>query len=154
VEVPRFPDGESLVRIRPPARACAVLVRSLHHPVAKPVETRLPVNALRRAGARQVILVAPYLPYMRQDKVFTPGEPISPQVIGECRGRTFDRVLTKESRLWTWLWSMLSSRRVHLLASGLSVSARLLPVTRFRIRRMQSAPHLSLPPPSRRFYHE
>ena len=42
----------------------------------------LAADALRRAGVRRTILVAPYLPYMRQDRVFAPGEPISQRVIG------------------------------------------------------------------------
>lgn len=99
VNVHRFPDGESLVRIRPPVGDCAVLVRSLSDPNGKLVEILLAADALRRAGAQQVILVAPYLPYMRQDKVFAPGEPISQQVIGKCLGRAFDRVLTIETHL-------------------------------------------------------
>jgi ribose-phosphate pyrophosphokinase len=99
VRVHRFPDGESLVRIRPPAGDCAVLVRSLHDPNVKLVETLLAADALRRAGARRVILVAPYLPYMRQDTVFTPGEPISQRVIGGCLGHAFDCVLSIEAHL-------------------------------------------------------
>jgi ribose-phosphate pyrophosphokinase len=94
-----FPDGESLVRIRPPAGTHAVLVRSLHDPNAKLVETVLAADALRRAGARRVTLVAPYLPYMRQDAVFTPGEPISQRVIGSCLGHCFDAVITVEAHL-------------------------------------------------------
>lgn len=99
IDVHKFPDGESLVRIHPPAGERAVVVRSLHHPNAKLVETLLAADALRRAGAKHVTLVCPYLPYMRQDTVFTPGEPISQRVIGECLGRTFDCVLTIEPHL-------------------------------------------------------
>jgi ribose-phosphate pyrophosphokinase len=99
VTVHRFPDGESLVRIQPPAGVHAVLVRSLHHPNAKLVETLLAADALRRAGAQCVTLIAPYLPYMRQDTVFTPGEPISQRVVGTCLGRAFDRVVTVEAHL-------------------------------------------------------
>ena len=94
-----FPDGESLVRIRPPAGQHALLVRSLYAPNPKLVETLLAADALRRAGAQQVSLLAPYLPYMRQDRVFRPGEPISQQVIGRCLGQAFDRVLTIEAHL-------------------------------------------------------
>ena len=95
----RFPDGESLVRTRPPAGRHAVVVRALHDPNAKLVETVLAADALRRAGARRVTLVAPYLAYMRQDAVFAPGEPVSQRVIGEWLGRTFDAVLTVEAHL-------------------------------------------------------
>jgi ribose-phosphate pyrophosphokinase len=98
VQVHRFPDGETLVRVAPAGRH-AVLVRSLHQPDAKLVETILCADALRRAGAEQVTLVAPYLPYMRQDNVFQPGEPISQRVIGSMLGNAFDRVLTVEAHL-------------------------------------------------------
>jgi ribose-phosphate pyrophosphokinase len=74
-------------------------VRSLHDPNAKLVETVLAADALRRAGARRVTLVAPYLPYMRQDMVFAAGEPISQLVIGRWLGAAFDGVLTVEAHL-------------------------------------------------------
>jgi ribose-phosphate pyrophosphokinase len=94
-----FPDGESLVRVAAPASQEAVVVRTLDHPDAKLVEVLLAADALRRAGARRVTLVAPYLPYMRQDKVFAPGEPISQRVVGAMLGASFDRVLTLEAHL-------------------------------------------------------
>lgn len=99
VNVHRFPDGESLVRIQPPPGDTAVLVRSLHDPNIKLVETLLTADALRRSGARRIILVAPYLPYMRQDTTFHPGEPISQRVIGTLLGHAFDGVLTLEAHL-------------------------------------------------------
>jgi ribose-phosphate pyrophosphokinase len=99
VDLHRFPDGESIVRVHAPVGTHAVVVRSLHDPNAKLVETVLAADALRRAGARRVTLVAPYLPYMRQDAVFTPGEPVSQRVIGAWLGRAFDAVLTIEAHL-------------------------------------------------------
>ncbi len=99
VAVHRFPDGESRVRVRAPLHLDAVLVRSLDAPDAKLVETLLAADALRRAGAPRVTLVAPYLPYMRQDAVFVPGDAISQRVVGELLGRAFDRVLTVEAHL-------------------------------------------------------
>jgi ribose-phosphate pyrophosphokinase len=95
----RFPDGESLVRVDHPRGTEAVLVRSLHDPNAKLVEVILAADALRHAGARKVTLVAPYLPYMRQDQVFTPGEPVSQRIIGALLGGLFERVLTVEAHL-------------------------------------------------------
>ena len=94
-----FPDGETLVRVHTPPGRHAVLVRSLYDPNAKLVEILLAADALRRAGARTVTFIAPYLPYMRQDTVFAPGEPISQYVIGDCLHRAFDRVLTVEAHL-------------------------------------------------------
>jgi len=94
-----FPDGESLVRVHTSADEHAVLVHSLEDPNSKFLETLLAADALRRAGATTVTLVAPYLPYMRQDAVFHPGEPISQQVVAGCLRRSFDAVLTIEPHL-------------------------------------------------------
>jgi ribose-phosphate pyrophosphokinase len=77
----------------------AFLLRSLHNPNVKLIETLLAADALRRAGAECVILIAPYLPYMRQDTVFTLGEPVSQKVIADCLGRVFDHVITIEPHL-------------------------------------------------------
>lgn len=98
LDVHRFPDGESLVRARVSAGE-AILVRSLHDPDAKLVQLLLAADALRRAGARRVTLVAPYLSYMRQDRVFRRGEPISQRVVGRLLGDVFDRVLSVEAHL-------------------------------------------------------
>jgi ribose-phosphate pyrophosphokinase len=57
----RFPDRESLVRVRAPAVREATLVRSFDDPDSKLFEVLLAADALRRAGARRITLVAPYL---------------------------------------------------------------------------------------------
>jgi len=114
VSIHSFPDGESLVRVRPSAARHAILVRLLHAPNAKLFEVLLAGDALRRAGARRVTLVAPYLPYLRQDAVFEPGEPISQRVLGECLGGAFDRVLTVEAHL----------HRIERLAEAFPCDAR------------------------------
>jgi ribose-phosphate pyrophosphokinase len=95
----RFPDRESLVRVRVEPARRAIVVRSLHDPNAKLVELELAADALRRSGARRLTLVAPYLCYMRQDAAFHPGEPISQRVVGEMLSRAFDRVITVEPHL-------------------------------------------------------
>jgi ribose-phosphate pyrophosphokinase len=94
-----FPDWESLVRVRATPGAPAIVVRSLADPNAKLVELLFAADALRRAGAASVTLVAPYLAYMRQDAVFMPGEPVSQRVVGALLGGAFDRVLTVEAHL-------------------------------------------------------
>lgn len=95
----RFPDGEVLTRVPAPLTGHAVLVRSLNDPNSKLIEVIFAADALRRAGASRVSLMAPYLPYMRQDKVFHPGEPVSQRVVGKLLGGVFDRVLTMEPHL-------------------------------------------------------
>jgi ribose-phosphate pyrophosphokinase len=98
-EVHHFPDAESRIRVRATPGAPAIVVRSLHDPNAKLIEVLLTADALRRAGAASLTLVAPYLAYMRQDRVFAPGEPISQRVVGALLGGAFERVLTVEAHL-------------------------------------------------------
>ncbi len=97
--VHHFPDGETLVRAALPAGREAVIVRSLHDPNAKLIEVLLLADALRRAGAKRLTLVSPYLPYMRQDKIFHRGESLSQQVLGKLLGAAFDRIITLEAHL-------------------------------------------------------
>jgi ribose-phosphate pyrophosphokinase len=99
VKLHRFPDGESLVRLQRASASHAVLVRLLHAPNAKIFEVLLAADALRRNGARRVTLIAPYLPYMRQDAVFHAGEPLSQQVLADNLGRAVDDLVTLEPHI-------------------------------------------------------
>ncbi len=97
-ELHRFPDGESLVRLPEPVER-AIVYRSLDQPNDKLVELTLAASVLRRQGAAELCLVAPYLAYMRQDAVFRPGEPVSQAVVGDWLGRCFDRFVCVEPHL-------------------------------------------------------
>lgn len=97
-ELHRFPDGESLVRLPQPVER-AVVYRSLDRPNDKLVELTLAASVLRRQGATELCLVAPYMAYMRQDAIFRTGEPVSQSVIGEWLGRCFDRFVCVEPHL-------------------------------------------------------
>ncbi|MGZ6049839.1 MAG: ribose-phosphate diphosphokinase [Phenylobacterium sp.] len=93
-----FPDGESLPTVAP-GHETALLYRSLAHPDGTLMPLLLAADALRRAGARRLVLVAPYLPYLRQDAVFAPGQPLSRDVLGRLLGAAFDRIVTVEPHL-------------------------------------------------------
>jgi ribose-phosphate pyrophosphokinase len=99
IRMHRFPDGESMPTVATPPGKEAVLVAAIDGRAVNILDTLLAADALRRAGARRVTLVAPYLPYMRQDKVFHAGEPVSQRVVGALLGNAFDRVLTIEPHL-------------------------------------------------------
>jgi ribose-phosphate pyrophosphokinase len=98
VETHTFPDGEVLPRVAP-ATPTTILYRSLNRPNAKLVELLLTADGLRRAGAQRLILVAPYLPYMRQDTQFHPGEPVSQHVVARMLDGTFDLIVTVDPHL-------------------------------------------------------
>ncbi len=98
VDVHGFPDGEILPRVPAPSPT-TIVYRSLFQPNAKLVELLLAVDAWRRNGARRLVLVAPYLPYMRQDTAFRTGEPVSQQVIANLLDAAFDRIITVDPHL-------------------------------------------------------
>jgi ribose-phosphate pyrophosphokinase len=95
----RFPDGESLPRVGAPAAETTVVYRSLDRPNDKLIELLLAADAWRRAGAGRLLLVAPYLCYLRQDAVFATGEPLSRDVIAPLIGHAFDAVVTVQAHL-------------------------------------------------------
>jgi ribose-phosphate pyrophosphokinase len=99
VDVHRFPDGESRLRLPPALPADVVLCRSLDHPNDKLVELLIAAAAARELGALRVTLVAPYLCYMRQDMAFTPGEAVSQRIVGRMLAERFDRVVTVDPHL-------------------------------------------------------
>jgi ribose-phosphate pyrophosphokinase len=93
-----FPDGEIRVTAAP-AAPVTILYASLDHPNEKLVALMLAAEALRRGGAKRLVLLAPYLCYMRQDAAFHTGEAISQRVIGPLLARYVDRVITVDAHL-------------------------------------------------------
>jgi ribose-phosphate pyrophosphokinase len=99
VEIHVFPDGESLVRAETSTSGRALLFRSLDDPNRKLIEVLFAADALRRQGVAEIGLVAPYLGYMRQDRVFEPGQSLSQHVVANLLGEAFDDVLSVEAHL-------------------------------------------------------
>jgi len=98
VDVHEFPDGETLPTVAGAERT-TVIYRSLDRPNPKLMPLLLAADAARRAGAERLVLVCPYLCYLRQDAVFAPGQPVSRDVICSLLGRAFDRVVTVDAHL-------------------------------------------------------
>lgn len=98
VDVRAFPDGESLVRV-PPAGAATILFCTLDRPDEKLVRLLLAAGAFRDRGVGRLVLVAPYLCYMRQDKAFRDGEAVSQRIVGYLLAQAFDRVVAVEPHL-------------------------------------------------------
>lgn len=94
----RFPDGETRVTVGR-AASTTIICCSLNDPNEKLIALLFAAEALRRGGARRLVLIAPYLGYMRQDAAFHAGEAISQRAIGDLLANTFDRVITVEAHL-------------------------------------------------------
>ena len=95
----RFPDGESCLTLPTPLAGDVLLCQTLDQPNAKLVEIILAAHTARRLGAERVMLVAPYLCYMRQDMEFEPGQAVSQGIIGGLLADTFDGVFTVDAHL-------------------------------------------------------
>lgn len=95
-----FPDGESLVRLDADVEArCVVLAGSLDHPDGKTMQLLFAADAARDLGASKVVLVAPYLGYMRQDARFQPGEAITSRTYAALLSPFFDAMITVDPHL-------------------------------------------------------
>lgn len=100
LELHRFPDGESCPRL-PPAMAGrdVVLAAALDQPDARLLALYLVASVARELGARGVGLVAPYLPYMRQDKRFEPGQGITAAHVARLISGCCDWLVTVDPHL-------------------------------------------------------
>lgn len=85
-----FPDGESYFRLLSKVDDSVVLVHSLTPPQDKRiVELFFLLKLLSDYRAKDIILVIPYLAYMRQDKRFLDGEIVSVEVLADLL-KTYD----------------------------------------------------------------
>lgn len=81
------------------AAATTIIYAPLDQPNDKLIALLFAAEALRRAGATRLVLVAPYLCYMRQDAAFGEGEAISQKAVGRLIAGMVDRVITVDAHL-------------------------------------------------------
>jgi ribose-phosphate pyrophosphokinase len=99
IERHAFPDGETRLRLPPRLPGRVLLLRGLQQPNAKLTELLLAAAGARDLGARHLVLISPYLAYMRQDAAFTPGEVVSQKHLGALLAASFDAVVTVDPHL-------------------------------------------------------
>ena len=83
VDINRFPDGETFVKIRDNIRGCDVfIVQSIcKQPNEMLMELLIMIDAMRRASARRITAVLPYFGYARQDRKDQPRVPITAKLV-------------------------------------------------------------------------
>jgi len=99
IERHRFPDGESKLKLPAALPARVALLRGLQDPNSKLVELLIAAPAARALGAQELLLVSPYLAYMRQDMAFTPGEAVSQRHIAALLASQVDALVTIDPHL-------------------------------------------------------
>ena len=80
-----FSNGETYVRFNESVRGCDVFVVQSHGDRVNDwlMEQFIMVDALKRASAKRITVVAPFFPYARQDKKHLGREPISARLIAD-----------------------------------------------------------------------
>jgi ribose-phosphate pyrophosphokinase len=80
-----FANGELFVRFEESVRGCdAFVVQSMTAPINTwLMEQLIMVDALKRASAKRITVVAPFFPYARQDKKHRGREPISARLVAD-----------------------------------------------------------------------
>jgi ribose-phosphate pyrophosphokinase len=117
-----FPDEETYLRFENQFDGrTVVLVCSLNKPDPKFLPLAFAADAARDLGAEKVILVAPYLCYMRQDRRFHAGEAITSISFARRLSATFDSFVTVDPHLHRYgslgeIYS-IPSRIVHSAAA-------------------------------------
>ena len=94
-----FPDGETKLTLPAELPPRVVVLRGLHRPNHKLVALMLLSDTARSLGARELVLVAPYMAYMRQDIAFGPGEAISQRIVTNFLAERFDALVTIDPHL-------------------------------------------------------
>lgn len=98
--VRRFPDGETYVRFDSLVEGHdVVILADLSRPDDKVIPVLWMAATARDLGAARIGLVAPYLPYMRQDARFQPGEGITSRYFAKTVSAHIDWLVTVDPHL-------------------------------------------------------
>ncbi|MGI0117203.1 ribose-phosphate diphosphokinase [Zooshikella sp. RANM57] len=96
----QFPDGESYVRVLTECNGQHVIVLAdLFQPDSKLLPLLFLLSTLKDLGALSVGVVLPYLPYMRQDDRFKPGEAITSKTFAHLLSQYADWLITVDPHL-------------------------------------------------------
>lgn len=95
-----FPDQETYLKFNTSIKDREIiLIDSLDQPNDKILPLLFFARTAKDLGAKRVGLVAPYLSYMRQDKIFHPGESLTSRYFAQLLSYYFDWLITIEPHL-------------------------------------------------------
>jgi ribose-phosphate pyrophosphokinase len=95
----QFPDGEWLVTLLSDVSSSHVVILSdLHYPDDKILKLYFFIKKCREK-ATKITLIAPYLPYLRQDKLFKAGETLTSKYFAELISDMTDELITIDPHL-------------------------------------------------------
>ncbi len=95
-----FPDGETYLRVESSVAQRNVIINaSLVRPNDGFLNLLFLADTLRSQKAKRIGLLAPYLAYMRQDKVFQKGEALTSKTFATLLSAYFDELITIDPHL-------------------------------------------------------
>ncbi|MDO5216287.1 ribose-phosphate pyrophosphokinase [Legionella pneumophila] len=116
----QFPDEETVIKIDSLVQdRNVVFIAHLENPNSKLLPLLFAAETVRELGSKKIGLIAPYLPYMRQDKQFHSGESITSKYFARLISNYFDGLLTIDPHLHRW----------HSLSDIYSIPAKALHAT-------------------------
>jgi ribose-phosphate pyrophosphokinase len=120
VETRKFPDEETYVRVDGDvADGDCIVVAQMVRPDQQLMPLVFLADALRDLGAARVGLVLPYLPYMRQDTRFLPGEAITSRSFARLLSSSADWLVTVDPHLHRYAsLDELYTLRSHVVSSS------------------------------------
>jgi ribose-phosphate pyrophosphokinase len=99
-EIRNFPDGETYIRV---LNDCLnrdiIILANLHQPNSKLLPLIFLCELLKEMGCNKMTLIAPYLPYMRQDIQFHPGEAVTSRFFAKLLSQHIDHLITIDPHL-------------------------------------------------------
>jgi ribose-phosphate pyrophosphokinase len=99
----QFPDEETVIKIDSNVRdRIVIFFAGLERPNTKLLPLIFAAETARSLGAFKIILITPYLVYMRQDNVFEPGQGITSTYFAKLISYYFDGLVTIDPHLHRW----------------------------------------------------
>lgn len=99
----QFPDEEVVIKINSNIeKSIVIFIANLDRPNTKLLPLIFAAETARELGASKIILIAPYLAYMRQDKPFESGQGITSKYFAKLISSYFDELVTVDPHLHRW----------------------------------------------------
>jgi len=118
-----FPDGDIYLKFNTSLKGKKlVLVQSFQpHSDMSLFDIIFAAETAKDLGAKRIILVAPYLAYMRQDKRFKSGECISSRVMAKLLNKSINKIITIDPHIHRYksLKDIFTITAKNLTANGL-----------------------------------
>ncbi|MBT7849623.1 ribose-phosphate diphosphokinase [Candidatus Woesearchaeota archaeon] len=100
-EIKTFPDGDIYLRYKSEIKNKKLIIVESFQPNSNEALYNIVFagKTAKDLGAKQIILVAPYLAFMRQDKRFNSGEAINAKIMSELINNSVDKIITVDPHL-------------------------------------------------------